>query len=583
MAITSKKSLISQIIYILIIIFITLLLFEYLETSKNLTFISIIWVLFLFSLNYFSDRYINIDKIIFCSQNINKLFLFALFLLFFVLISQNRYLNYESITWDISSYLVASNDLDNHLIPFSTQWESKGPLSIYLYYLFDSIANGNYVFFKMLNDLVILLISILLFKIVGIYTKNLYLKILPPILLVNLYSLEWYLSEFTEFYCLIFISFSNYLILKYPKNNKLILISSCLLSISTLINQGSIIFFIPLVIWVYAYKRTLNSFIKLLIGAVVPHLIFGSIYFVNGLFSIYLLNYWTIPLGYTSSTRSGLYELRVYLREIFEINPFIYLLLISLFFLLLFNKSFSSIKKINDWDLIAITNLMASLGYYFIAGHNYYHHYIYILFFVTLFTIKIHKNLQYILISTLLLFSVVYTIENSYESSIENISNINSTYKNYPLKELSEEITTYFIGKNEFTVLALDYVLVLHYLNKTNYSYIVHPANHFQEYIYQPLINAGYISKNEIVKIFEFEPDVIICNTKAIDNGGAVISVDPLSFGELVVDNTKYLCNLNSLSKKYIQIDTDQFRKSKNLSYYYDPYKEMNVFIKVDR
>ena len=56
-------------------------------------------------------------------------------LLLFLILSQNRYLNIETITWDTSSYLVASNEIDRGFIPLQTQWESKGPLTMYIYYL----------------------------------------------------------------------------------------------------------------------------------------------------------------------------------------------------------------------------------------------------------------------------------------------------------------------------------------------------------------------------------------------------------------------------------------------------------------
>ena len=46
------------------------------------------------------------------------------------------------------------------------------------------------------------------------------------------------------------------------------------------------------------------------------------------------------------------------------------------------------------------------------------------------------------------------------------------------------------------TVLAIDYVLVLHYLEKQNYA-IVHPTNHFN-YIENTLINLGYIKSNNM-------------------------------------------------------------------------------------
>lgn len=45
-----------------------------------------------------------------------------------VLITQNVHLNFEVISWDIPSYLVASQEINNGFLPFETQWESKGPL-----------------------------------------------------------------------------------------------------------------------------------------------------------------------------------------------------------------------------------------------------------------------------------------------------------------------------------------------------------------------------------------------------------------------------------------------------------------------
>ena len=62
-----------------------------------------------------------------------RLYSFLFFL--FVIITQNRFLNIETITWDISSYLVASNEIDKGFLPLETQWESKGPLQ-YTYIIF---------------------------------------------------------------------------------------------------------------------------------------------------------------------------------------------------------------------------------------------------------------------------------------------------------------------------------------------------------------------------------------------------------------------------------------------------------------
>ena len=65
----------------------------------------------------------------------------------------------------------------------------------------------------------------------------------------------------------------------------------------------------------------------------------------------------------------------------------------------------------------------------------------------------------------------------------------------------------------------MDYVLVLYYLNKPNYSYIVHPGNHFEEFIVTELKDLKRIKSNEFSHIsyyIEKEPDVILCNQQQL-------------------------------------------------------------------
>ena len=88
------------------------------------------------------------------------------------------------------------------------------------------------------------------------------------------------------------------------------------------------------------------------------------------------------------------------------------------------------------------------------------------------------------------------------------MTNIGSIQENYPIYQLSEIIKEEQFDNN-YSVLALEYVLVLYYLDKENYSYIVHPTNHFEEYIVEPLYQFGYIEKNQIDNLFEEEPDII--------------------------------------------------------------------------
>lgn len=235
-------------------------------------------------------------------------------------------------------------------------------------------------------------------------------------------------------------------------------------------------------------------------------------------------------------------------------------------------------KYDSTYDLINL-NIIFSLLYYFIAGHNFYHHLIYFLYFSMFLILKINRYFQLIMVSLMITLSSVISFHATFTSSINNLSNINETYNNYPMKNLAELIDKNFDDDN-YTVFALDFVLVLNYLEKTNFSYIVHPTNHYQEYITDVLINLNMIEKDNIIKLINKKPDVIICNTKSIDNGGRVMSTDPRTYGKNIEEGTIHFCDLENLKNEYFQINTEEFRLDENLNYYFDPYKEMKVFIK---
>jgi hypothetical protein len=63
------------------------------------------------------------------------------------------------------------------------------------------------------------------------------------------------------------------------------------------------------------------------------------------------------------------------------------------------------------------------------------------------------------------------------------------------------------------------------------------------------------------------KPDVIICNTIRIHRG-------------VPTDNENFNCNFDYYSKEYSQIDTSNYRNDIKVEFYYDPYKDMNVYIK---
>ena len=60
---------------------------------------------------------------------------------------------------------------------------------------------------------------------------------------------------------------------------------------------------------------------------------------------------------------------------------------------------------------------------------------------------------------------------------------------------MSEQIDEEF--DNEYEILALEYLLVLYYLDIPNVSYIIHPGNHYEEYIVEKLIELNKVQTNE--------------------------------------------------------------------------------------
>jgi hypothetical protein len=538
--------------------------------------------IFILSIVIFYSYYFQGNEIkSFRDNSINSKFIY-LFLLCYLLITQNTYLNFESITWDVSSYLAAANEINLGFIPMETQWESKGPLTIYIYYFLAEVVNSNYLYFKILNDILLFGTICILISTFKLQDKKTNGYILASIFIISIFSIQWFVSEFTEFYCLPLIALSNYLFIK-NKKEKTSLIGLCF-GLSFLINQGSVLFIFPII---FVAFLTSDNYIffkfikKLSFTFLFPSLIFAIFYWNKNLLDVYMANYIQIPLGYSNESLSSFYELRVFLREISTVNLFFYFFIISLLIFYFLNEFLRNQNKLTEYFDIVNLNFICALAYYFIAGHNFYHHLVYLIYFSTFFITKINKLSQINLLWTLLTISVLTSSINTFPKAVDNLSNLDKTYENYTLKNLAEEIDENITSK-EFTVLALDFVLVLHYLDKPNFSYIVHPTNHYQDYITNVLINLDKIKDDNIQYLLSLQPDVIICNTMSIDAGGRVMSTDPSNYGEDIEDNSNHFCNFINFENDYFQLNTESYRSDPNLNYYYDPYKEMNVFIKKD-
>ncbi len=550
-------------ILLLIMIFSILNFIELDIRSKT----SIFLLIFIFIFHFRNSNKYNINSFF---KNRKFTYLFIIFLA--LIVNQNKYLNFEIISIDVPSYLVASQSTNFLELPFTSQWESKGPLFIYFYRFILLLSNNNYLFFKLLNDLLLFITAYLIFNTTYVISKNYFTSFISGIFFVSVTSHVWYVTELSEIYCLVFIIYQYFVITKYSMTKRTILISGALISISSLINQSTAIFLIGCIIYIFNEKKLkeLTYYSTLFLGFMTPQVILYFIYYLNDLSILYFTNYIKIPFGYVGTGRFEIYELVVWLRRYFNFNQFLYFSFLGIFYVVIlkfYRNYFSKSFKFN----LNISYLILGFLIYVIAGHNYQHHLFYTIAFASILISHIQIDKSTLVLYFLILFSVVQIFSVSFEKSASNLINFEETYDNYPLKSLAKEINDLY-ENYDYKVLAVDHVLLLFYLEKPNISYIIHPFNNYEEYIIDALLDTGKLKTNEFSHLsyyVETEPEVIICAPQTIIDGS------PTKLGSDIFN-----CEVTDYKKNYRKLDTQIYLENPNREYYYDPYISIDVFIR---
>ena len=508
----------------------------------------------------------------FLLESLNYRYFYLSILFFTLIIYQNYYLNFEIISIDVPSYLVASRTESFFELPFLTQWESKGPIFIYLYRILLILSNENYLIFRLLNDVLLFIITFLIYLISFEKSKNNFRAFCSCLIFILITSHVWYVTELSEIYCLVFILFQYLILSKYSITKFSIFSSGILISISSLINQSTAIFLIGVCFFIYYFQKLKNisTYLYLFFGFITPHILFFLLYLLNDLSIIYITNYITIPFGYVGTGKFEIYELTVWLRRYFQYNQFLYFSIIGLTFISFLEffrrKTFGIFN-----NLVNIIYLFSGFLIYVIAGHNYEHHLFYAIAFFSIYVSQLNFDKSIFLICMILFISSLQILNTTFEKSFNNLVNYEQTYENYPLNQLSKEIKTYFTD-DDFNVLAVDHVLLLYYLEKPNISYIIHPFNNFEEYIVKALLDTQILKTNDFSHLsyyIETEPDIVICAAQTIIDGS------PTKLGGDIFN-----CEVTDYKKNYMKINTEYFRSNPNREYYYNPYISIDLFIK---
>jgi len=170
--------------------------------------------------------------------------------------------------------------------------------------------------------------------------------------------------------------------------------------------------------------------------------------------------------------------------------------------------------KFDNSELIFL--IIFGLIFFTLAGKGYYHHLIFLLYFLSLsFIFFQNKSLKKGFVFFILLITG-FTISQFVESSLNNITNFLTLDEQYPMKKISNEIISNNYEYDE--IFSTNYILILYYLDKPNISYIVHPALYDYEEITSVLIKNNKIKENEIIYQLDNMPKIFEGYDKQITN-----------------------------------------------------------------
>jgi hypothetical protein len=492
-------------------------------------------------------KFIKIDKLDSPSSNIT---FYVFYLFIFTFLTQNGYINFESIDWDISSYLVSSNNISTNNLPYQNQWESKQPILYILYKMIIFLSGGSLVAFKLINDLIIFIIALMLFRLVNMELKNYNHSTLLVSLYLIFMSSPWGTAEYSEIYCLLFISAGINLLSRKSNLNNYYFLAGLMFGLSVMVNIGSLIIIIGTIFFI-KNKNIFLNLSKMFVGFISPLIILTLLYYSRNLLNIFIETTFLIPLSYPSSSSFSFKILIDFFRSFFELNRLLYLVFVITFYII-----FRQLKEIN---IKFISPALASLLFVVIALHGYYHHFIFFIFFFVYMSLVLFETEFKNLYASFLVVVIISVSINIVPKSINNLLVADTLQETYPIYNLQLELNN--IIQDDYSVLALDYHLINYYLKKDNFSYVVHPTNLEEEFITDKLIKLDKIYEQEIRDLILYNsPEVIICSEDMLD----------------------FNCEVSDYDKRYVKLDYEKISSMDNIDYYKDPYKKIRVFVRKD-
>jgi hypothetical protein len=441
-------------------------------------------------------------------MKINNKFLFFYLCIFIqVILIQFSTHHYETLDWDINTFLVTSLEFGRGDLPYEFQYENKPPLLFLIFFIFSAISQKSLLLIKIINDLIIFLLSISLTRLYGNKSFSLW-NLIPGLTFIAFTSNVWFHPNYSEYLLLVFVVASNFIYQKSDSKFKYLYVG-ILLALSTLVNLGAIVFLLSYILIIYIKEERVRvEYRNLFFGFSFVHLLTGITYFVFGILEEYIMSLVVIPYSYTSSETSFWSAIQVFVQALADFDLFLYGLLVILITFTLF-KTVSLIRSLdfNNFTSEIVIQIFASALFFGLSSKGYYHHLIPLLYFLPACLHLLDKRLSKGVIIFFVVFSFIGVNEKLANQSINNIRNLQTLEENYPTKKAYNQIKNQ-IDNNDI-IFSTENILLLYFLDRPNSSYIVHPALYNYPEITSVLESSNKISKKEVIKNLQLLPDVI--------------------------------------------------------------------------
>lgn len=423
-----------------------------------------------------------------------KIIIFCLIIsLFILLIASKSSPLYPFNDWcDTNAFFTMGKGLFNGKVPFKDLFEQKGPLLYLIYgigYLISNTTFFGVFILEVISSTIFLYIS---HKIINLYLEEKYSYLILPLFALFLYTAPSFThGSSCEEFCLPFIMYSLYELLKYTKTkqitNKKIYIVGIMagLIFTTKYTALGINFAFMLYLFVSLlkeknYKKAFQApfiYIAGMLTPIIPWIIyFGINNGLNDFFNVYIF---TNLMSYTNTKVNIITKIFTcfenFIKNLYANKIIIFILFLSIILPLLNKKIKLSEKK------AILTSLICSILFIYIGG-IYFIYYIYPIFVFLLFPImylisKIKiKNYYYIPCTILIIILTYFISPNTYLMKIKQEDLVQYKFKKIINQTENPKILNYgYLDMGFYTVTGT--VPNTRYFEKLNFKYNKYPEN----------------------------------------------------------------------------------------------------------